>query len=91
MNIGEATQKAIEEKGVIYRRSCFKAVDGSYAVIKPTNSYECCQIINYVRYLGQDKRVEIRHRNWNPTADDLMADDWEVRCESGDVNGKEKQ
>lgn len=81
INIGEATKKAIEEKGVIYRRSCFKAVDGDYAVIKPTNSYECCQVINHIRYQEQDKKVESRFRNWNPTADDLMAADWEVRRE----------
>ena len=81
MNIGEATKKAIEEKGVIYRRSCFKAADGEYAVIKPTNSYECCLIVDHFRYLGQDRKIERRFRNWNPTADDIMADDCEVRCE----------
>lgn len=81
MKIGEATKKAIEEKGVIYRKSFFKAVDGAYAVIKPSSSYECCQVINHVRYKGQDKKVERRFRNWNPTADDLIADDWEVTCE----------
>ena len=42
-----------------------------FAVIKPSNSYETCQLI-----ISRYGKAERAARSWNPTADDLTADDW---------------
>lgn len=71
MFIHEAVKKAIQTEGIIYRESVKRPESDIYAVIKPSNSYETCQLIIY-RY-GKPERSA---RSWNPTADDLAADDW---------------
>lgn len=73
INIQEAVKQALEEGGKIYRKSAKMDCADIYAVIKPTNSYDTCILI--VKTHKGDKRS---CRNWNPTADDLMADDWNV-------------
>lgn len=70
--IHEAVEKALENDGVIYRKSAKREEQDRYAVIKPTNSYETCILI----VCAYDK-PEKSARSWNPTADDLAADDWE--------------
>lgn len=45
MFIHEAVRKAIQTGGVIYRESVRRPESDFYALIKPTNSYETCQII----------------------------------------------
>ncbi|MBQ6815559.1 MAG: hypothetical protein IJP13_08490 [Lachnospiraceae bacterium] len=43
-------------------------------LIKPSNSYACC-----IGYTVDKNGNEISHcKCWNPTADDLTADDWIV-------------
>lgn len=72
MKINEAVRKAIDTNTIMYRESVEKKM-GRRAYIKPTNSYEACLMI-----ICQGSRVEDSSRCWNPTADDLMADDWEL-------------
>ena len=64
MNIQAATQKALESGGRITRRLW----NGSFH-IRPTDGPDCC--ICY----AEGKRCAPR---WNPYAEDLVADDWEV-------------
>lgn len=73
MNIQEATRMAIEKDSAICRKSIRASCDTRFAVIRPTNSYETCKIITY-----QDGEEISSCRCWNPTADDLTADDWEM-------------
>ncbi len=67
MRIDEAVRKAIEENGSIIRKSTLE----SNTRIKPTNTYDCCIIFT----IGSNHR---QSRYWNPTADDLIANDWDV-------------
>lgn len=73
MDIKEAVKKALRTDGVIYRKSVRPEGEATYGVIKPTNSYDSCMMIVVSRGMPQRSC-----RAWNPTADDLMADDWEV-------------
>lgn len=70
MNIQNAIKKALEINGCIKRRN----LHHSRTLIKPTNSYDCCII--FIR-----NKENQQSRYWNPTADDLIADDWEVITE----------
>ena len=79
MGIKEAVTQAMRLRGVIYRP---QNTDGGKIInaIRPTNSYDCCQA------LCSDLNGHRGSIRWNPTADDLMANDWEVaeRWEDGD-------
>lgn len=75
MFIHEAVKKAMEINGVIYRESA-RSPYGEYgedwfAMIQPSDSYDCCRVLDF-----RDGRLERVIRCWNPTADDLLADDW---------------
>ena len=73
MYIHEAVKKAMDmKKGKIYRKSTKRPEQDVYALVRPTNSYDTCQIIIYKN--GKPQRAA---RTWNPTADDLAANDWE--------------
>ncbi len=76
MYIHEAVKKAMEENGKIIRSSVRRPESEIYSVITPTNSYDTCLIETL--HNGKLKRAAA---NWNPTADDLMADDWTVITE----------
>lgn len=67
MKIDEAVRRAIKENATIKRKSTGE----SNTRIKPTNTYDCCIIFT----VGSNQR---QSRYWNPTADDLIADDWQV-------------
>lgn len=67
MNIQQATIAAMEVNGTITRASFL----GHFRV-KPTNQPECC--------IAMAKGQEPMPR-WEPDAEDLMADDWEVTTE----------
>ncbi len=73
MNIQEATKLAMEKGGFICRKSIHKDYDTRFAVIQPTNSHETCKVV-----VMQDGIPISSCRCWNPTADDLTADDWEL-------------
>ena len=68
MNIREAVLLAMKEGKYIYRKS---EKDEGYSVnILPTNTIDCCLMLsNHTNEVG---------KRWNPNANDLIADDWEV-------------
>lgn len=72
MTIQTAVKQALSEGKYIRRRSVNSGILESQVLIKPTNSYDCCVIL----IIGDNEKRQSRF--WNPTADDLMADDWEV-------------
>ncbi|WP_150887900.1 Thoeris anti-defense Tad2 family protein [Staphylococcus auricularis] len=67
MNIQEATKLAMEKRKGIRRYSRFK--DGSQLYLIPTN------FCGYILYQSQEK---VFTPMWQPMAEDLLADDWEV-------------
>lgn len=73
MHIHEAVKKALAENGRIIRTSAVETESDIYSAIRPTNSYDTCLLT--VMKNGKPERT---CRGWNPTADDLMADDWVV-------------
>ena len=73
MYIHEAVKKALEENGLIIRSSAKETKSDIYSAIRPSNSYDTCKLI----VMRGDKAAGAC-RWWNPTADDLMADDWNV-------------
>lgn len=83
MKIHEAVKKALEEDALIIRTSAREPESDIYAAIKPTNSYDTCRLVVMI-----GGKPESACRCWNPTADDLMADDWNVAGETG--TGKER-
>lgn len=74
MYIHEAVKEALAKKARVMRQSAVEPGSDIYAVIKPTNSYDACILI----IVEDDVPSERGCRCWNPTADDLMADDWVV-------------
>lgn len=74
MNIQEATEKALKENGTIYRESANPTGEATYGVIRPTNSYDSCLLLVISKGMLQRSC-----RDWAPTADDLLADDWRVK------------
>lgn len=67
VNIREATLKAAEIGGLIVRPQW-----KGFVHIKPTDGPDCC--IPYGKGQQPGKR-------WNPCAEDLVAEDWEVTTE----------
>lgn len=87
MFIDEAIKEAMKTGTFIYRKSVRRSDSEIYSLIKPTVQYDICQM--YVCRYGIVKK---KGRDWwSPTADDLVADDWE--CWKGKENvrkGSEK-
>lgn len=77
MKINEAVEKALKDKKPITRTS----LKGFGFKIFPTDSSDCCYIIH------KDEKKQPT-RCWNPTANDLLADDWEVV--GGDTKSEQK-
>lgn len=73
MKISEAVEKAMNAGAMIYRKSVRKEQGYRNTAIMPTNSYDTCILVTICE--GKETGS---CRNWNPTADDLMADDWEL-------------
>ena len=72
MNIQTAIKKAIDENSFIARKSL--DFGEGRTLIKPPDSSDCCVVV--FKREGSKKRQQIKC--WNPTADDLLAEDWEV-------------
>ncbi len=73
MNIQKAVKRALEENGLIIRTSAKEPQSDTYSAIRPINSYDTCRLV-----VLKKGKIERACRWWNPTADDLMADDWTV-------------
>lgn len=67
MRIHEAVEKALKEKSPITRTGLRNFGFGIF----PTDSSDCCYLI------PKDEKQQPA-RCWNPTANDLLADDWEL-------------
>lgn len=75
MNIQTAIKEAIKNNAFITRKSlCFGE---GITMVKPTNSFDCCIVI----VEGDTETGRRQVRCWNPTAGDLMAEDWKVVTE----------
>lgn len=68
MDIKEATILAMKNGKYMYRKS--EKEEGIDVNVLPTNTWDCCILIS--------DSTDIVGKRWNPTANDLMADDWEV-------------
>lgn len=81
MNIQEAVKTVLtkenekKRKLFIRRKSINSGMVESDTYIYPTNGYDCCIIFNLSPLA---RKPENHARYWNPTADDLMANDWEI-------------
>lgn len=74
MYIQEAVKQAIEKRKYIERIKFGNQTASHVLKINPTNSSCACMVYTFDR-----KGKEVHHcKNWNPTAEDLMADDWEL-------------
>lgn len=73
MNLIEATREAMRTGQGMTRFKERLEKGNRVGVIKPGNSHDACGIASV-----EKKVVTGWWRNWNPTADDLMADDWEL-------------
>lgn len=72
MNIVEAVKSAIESGCYITRASIDDEKAFHRTRIKPTNSYGNC-----IAYTFDQNGNQVHHcKNWNPSADDLMSEDW---------------
>lgn len=74
MYIHEAVKAALGENKMIIRTSAKEPESEIYSAIRPTNSYDTCLVVTK----KCSAEVVGACRWWNPTADDLMADDWIV-------------
>lgn len=72
MFINEAVEQSMKNGTLIYRKKYNDAIN-TKAYILPSNSYETCMVLVF-----REGKYERGSRCWNPTADDLMADDWEI-------------
>lgn len=73
MYIHEAVKRAVEEDMLIARKEFIGENGDAYAAIKVSNSYEACRLI-----VMDNNRISRTCRCWNPSQDDLTADDWVV-------------
>lgn len=71
MYIHEATKTAVRVCGCIVRPKW-----RGHVHIKPTNTPECCWVL---------RKGKAPCPRWEPKAEDLMADDWEITSE--ELNG----
>lgn len=77
MNIHEATKRALSVDCAIYRKKVVGTMKrGQIIAIRPTNSYGCC-VVQTMRIAEKGWEVIKTGVLWNPTADDLLAKDWE--------------
>ena len=73
MYIHEAVREAMRDNALIIRTSARETKSDIYSAIRPTNSYDTCLLV-----IMKGERIDRACRWWNPTADDLIADDWTV-------------
>ncbi len=73
MYIHEAVREAMRDNALIIRTSARETKSDIYSAIRPTNSYDTCLLV-----VMKGEKIDRACRWWNPTADDLIADDWTV-------------
>lgn len=73
MYIDQAAKMAALEGKCMTRKSVMEETGGMMLNVKPTNTSECCILIERT-----NRRPGGSARWWNPTLEDLTADDWIV-------------
>lgn len=73
MFIHEAVREAMRDNALIIRTSARETNSDIYSAIRPTNSHDACLAV-----VMKGEKIDRTCRCWNPTADDLTADDWTV-------------
>lgn len=74
MYIHEAIAEAVKEEKYIERKKFENETAYRKLKIKPTNSSAHCMVCTF-----DQNGKEVHHcKNWNPPAEDLMANDWEL-------------
>ena len=73
MLINEAVKKAMETDAMIIRGEWKRTTYGRMA-IKPTNTGDACMGV----FKDTNDLPQETHRCWNPKAEDLTSDDWEL-------------
>ena len=71
MTISKAAAIAAEKGKCMTRESVRAETNGTMLIIKPTNTSECCILID-----TRKRRPGGSIRWWNPTLEDLTANDW---------------
>lgn len=84
MYIQEAVKESLASGRWIQRKSWSEPFDGKLGIL-PTDKGDCCIIGRYNKKTGS---VEHQSGRWNPRAEDLAADDWEM-AEWSDSQEKE--
>lgn len=69
MKINDALTKSMKDGKLVYRKSEFDN-DLSEGKLVHTSDFKCCLIVPNRKSLGNF---------WSPTAEDLMANDWQVK------------
>lgn len=72
MYISEAAKLAAEQGRLMVRKNIISKSDTVFGAVQPTNSYERCKLIVFNEDGIRSSRC------WNPTQEDLVADDWEL-------------
>lgn len=73
MNIQEAAKRSEKENKMMFRKNAMQ-INGAIRIgILPTDSYATCLIAK----IRDGKVIDIMSY-WNPTLNDLAADDWEL-------------
>ncbi len=75
MLIHEAIKEAMSQGKAITRRKEGESLWRTTAIL-PTVTNDCCIIVELDEEIAKDYGRFCRR--WNPTAEDLMANDWEV-------------
>lgn len=75
MDIRTATEKAVERNLYITRNA---KGHWRFIRIKPTNSIYCCIAYVSEKYQKQKGKKIAPGKRWQPTAEDLIANDWIV-------------
>lgn len=73
MYIQEAAEKAVRENKMMFRKNGMQIYGKIIIGILPTDSYATCLIAK----IKDGKVIDIMS-HWNPTSNDLIADDWEL-------------
>lgn len=73
MYIHEAVKKAIEEDGAISRGATYTQENTMCTVVKPCKETNYTQVIMCI-----NEEAQYGGSVWEPTTEDLLANDWEV-------------
>lgn len=77
MNIQEATKQAMAQGLAITRRTGRQDSVWTQVAVLPTNTRDCYIIVQLNALRAKKLNIHLSRR-WNPYAEDILADDWDV-------------